>query len=181
MSSKTWRETRLGSVVVPHRGLQTGPFGSQLHASDYVEEGIPVVMPRDLAGNVISRDIASQVPPKTAKRLQRYHLRAGDIVFARRGQIGRCALVSPLQAGWICGTGCIRARLSPAIAPDFLMQWMQWPATVAWMNENAVGQTMQNLNTKILSAVPLRLPEVQVQIKIARVLATVDATIAATR
>ena len=181
MSVESWRDTRLGAVVVPEKGLQTGPFGSQLHASEYVSDGIPVVMPRDLAGNMISKEISSRVSPTTADRLDRYRLRAGDILFARRGQIGRCALVTPDQNGWLCGTGCLRARLSSIAHPEFIIQLLQWPATVAWMAENAVGQTMQNLNTMILSALPLRMPALPIQIKIAAILASVDETIAATR
>ncbi len=181
LMSEAWKDTRLGKLVQPERGLQTGPFGSQLHASDYVTEGIPVIMPRDLAGNVISDDISSRVSPETAARLERYRLCAGDVLFARRGQIGRCALVTPAQDGWLCGTGCLRARLATSVCPEFLIQLMQWPATVAWLNENAVGQTMQNLNTSILSALPLRMPALSVQVRIAEILDSVDSTIAATR
>ncbi len=181
MPLEGWRDTRLGEVVEPRRGLQTGPFGSQLHASDYVADGIPVVMPRDLAGNVISDDISAQVSADTASKLERYRLRPGDLLFARRGQIGRCALVTPAEDGWLCGTGCLRARLASSVSPDFLIQLVQWPATVAWMTENAVGQTMQNLNTRILAALPLRIPELATQLKIAEVLGSVDTTIAATR
>ncbi len=181
MSVESWQATRLGAVVVPERGLQTGPFGSQLHASEYVSDGIPVVMPRDLAGNVISARSSSRVSVDTAARLDRYRLRAGDVLFARRGQIGRCALVIPDQDGWLCGTGCLRARFSAEVCPEFIIQLMQWPVTVAWLIENAVGQTMQNLNTTILSALPLRLPALEIQVKIAEILTSVDRTIAATR
>ncbi len=181
MKLEGWRDTRLGEVVEPQKGLQTGPFGSQLHASDYVCEGIPVVMPRDLAGNVISDDVAAHVSPDTAAQLERYRLRPGDVLFARRGQIGRCALVTPAQDGWLCGTGCLRARLASSVCPEFLIQLMQWPATVAWMTENAVGQTMQNLNTRILAALPLRIPALSTQLEIAEIIGSVDDTIAATR
>ncbi len=181
MPNEPWRQIRLGALVAGERGLQTGPFGSELHASEYVPEGIPVVMPRDLAGNVISAANSARVTPETASRLDRYRVRAGDIVFARRGQIGRCALVTPAQEGWLCGTGCLRARFDSKVCSEFLIQLLQWPATVAWMTENAVGQTMQNLNTKILSALPLPTPPLPVQVKIAEILGSVDTTIAASR
>ena len=181
MSFPSWRHTRLGEIVTPEHGLQTGPFGSQLHASDYVSEGVPVVMPRDLAGNSISETIKSRVTPETATRLDRYRLLPGDIVFARRGQIGRCALVTRAQEGWLCGTGCLRARPASTTSPEFLIQLLQWPATVAWMQENAVGQTMRNLNTEILSAMPLRMPPLAAQKRIAEILLSVDACIDANR
>ena len=181
MASQTWRTTRLGDVVESRRGLQTGPYGSQLRAAEYVTDGIPVVMPRDLAGNVISHDTCSRVSRTTAKRLEQYRLRAGDILLARRGQIGRCALVMPAHEGWLCGTGCLRARPASVVCPEFLIQLMQWPANVAWMTENAVGQTMKNLNTSILAALPLRIPDPAAQARIAEVLSSVDETFEATR
>ena len=177
MSFSTWRRTRLGKIVTPELGLQTGPFGSQLHAADYVPEGVPVVMPRDLAGNSISATIKARVTPETAARLDRYRLLRGDIIFARRGQIGRCALVTPAQEGWLCGTGCLRARPASKVCPEFLIQLLQWPASVAWMQENAIGQTMRNLNTEILSAMPLRMPPLPGQRRIAEILLSVDACI----
>ena len=92
MRPESWTRTDLESVVEPGCGLQTGPFGSQLHASDYVAVGVPVIMPRDLAGGVISSSRAARVTREKAADLERYRMRPGDIVLARRGEIGRCAL-----------------------------------------------------------------------------------------
>ncbi len=181
MRPEIWRQTRLGALVKPRKGLQTGPFGSELRASEYVPEGLPVIMPRDLVGNVISAANSARVSPETAAKLERYRLRAGDIIFARRGQIGRCALVRPAQEGWLCGTGCLRARFDSSVCPEFMIQLMQWPTTVAWLTENAIGQTMKNLNTKILSALPLLAPAFPIQVRVAEILASVDATVAASR
>ena len=41
-----WKHVSLGEISV---NIQTGPFGSQLHQSDYSEKGTPVVMPKDLS------------------------------------------------------------------------------------------------------------------------------------
>ena len=43
-----WEWVELGSVCSEGDGIQTGPFGSQLHQSDYTEEGVPVVMPKNM-------------------------------------------------------------------------------------------------------------------------------------
>lgn len=186
MRPEHWTSTDLGAVVEKEGGLQTGPFGSQLHASDYVPSdsvpsGVPVIMPRDLAGNVISRSRASRVSGEKAAELERYRLRSGDILLARRGKIGRCAMVTREEEGWICGTGCLRARLAPTVAPEFLIQLLQWPVTVSWLVENAVGQTMKNLSTSILVGLPLNVPPLTEQKRIAEVLSSLDGCIAATR
>ncbi|MFM7858954.1 MAG: restriction endonuclease subunit S, partial [Flammeovirgaceae bacterium] len=101
-------------------GVQIGPFGSQLHASDYVESGIPVVMPKDMINTEISTDSIAYVSEEIANRLSKHRLKAGDLVFARRGDIGRFVIVGSEQTGWLCGTGCIRARFRPNIYPEFI-------------------------------------------------------------
>ncbi len=181
MTITHWRQSTLEGLVDPSHGLQTGPFGSQLHASDYKTEGVPVVMPRDLAGNVISDANISRVSPEKAEQLSRYRLRPGDIIMARRGKIGRCALVTATADGWLCGTGCLRVRLAPPVAPGFLVQLLQWRQTIAWLADHAVGQTMPNLNTRILGSLPLDIPPPDIQHRIAQVLDSVDTTISATR
>jgi type I restriction enzyme S subunit len=98
-----WRETTLGEICDEVDGIiQTGPFGSQLHESDYSLEGIPVVMPKDIIEGRIATDSVARVSPKHVERLTRHKLQKGDIVYGRRGDIGRQALIRPEQEGWMC-------------------------------------------------------------------------------
>ena len=94
-----WRETTLGEVCNEVDGIiQTGPFGSQLHESDYSPEGIPVVMPKDIVEGRISTDSVARVALEHVERLSRHKLQSGDIVYGRRGDIGRQALIRPTSA-----------------------------------------------------------------------------------
>lgn len=80
-----WTFTTVGEACDTAGGdVQTGPFGSQLHASDYVEDGVPSVMPTDIAGDRISTENVARITEEDAHRLARYRLRAGDIVYSRR-------------------------------------------------------------------------------------------------
>ena len=103
-----WKVVQLKFASI---SLQTGPFGSQLHAEDYVTCGTPVVNPSHLAGGRIHADGRVSVDEATADRLAVHHLSLGDVVFARRGEMGRCGVVEPANVGWLCGTGSIRVRL----------------------------------------------------------------------
>ena len=106
-------QTTLGDLVDSGEGfIQTGPFGSQLHARDYVEEGVPVVMPQQLGNNEISLDGVSRVGEQDRDRLARHVMREGDIVFSRRGDVTRRAYITDREDGWLCGTGCLLLRLS---------------------------------------------------------------------
>ena len=101
--------TTLGELIEAHGGLiQTGPFGSQLHQSDYSEEGVPVVMPKDIRGGRVDEDGIARVPETKAQELSRHSLKPGSIVFPRRGEISKCAYIDEAQAGFLCGTGCVK-------------------------------------------------------------------------
>lgn len=176
-----WSETTLGDICDPKTGLQTGPFGSQLHASDYTENGIPVVMPRDIINSRVSTAEIARVPGEIAERLSRHRLLSGDIVFGRRGDIGRCALITGVEEGWLCGTGCLRTRVRQSdVLSEFLIFYLDLSSTKMWLETNAVGQTMLNLNTSILSELPIVIPPLPEQRKIAAILSTWDEAITLT-
>ena len=139
--------------------LQTGPFGSQLHSSDYSPNGIPVINPSHLKDGHISPDWDCAVNEETFSRLTRHGLQKGDIVFARRGQMGRCALVTEKEAGWLCGTGSLlmRPRVTSSV-PSFLSKVLSTDGVRDWLLLESVGSTMDNLNTSILSRIPLPMP-----------------------
>ena len=122
--AETWQAT-IGEICDKFDGgVQTGPFGSQLHASDYSEDGTPVVMPQDMVDGRICCDAIARVADEFVQRLDRHKLKAGDIVFSRRGDVGRFAVVTPKEEGWICGTGSIRIRLnSPHIDIRYLRRF----------------------------------------------------------
>ncbi|NNM98654.1 MAG: hypothetical protein HKL91_02500 [Candidatus Eremiobacteraeota bacterium] len=102
----SWTVSTLGaSCADSGGGIQTGPFGSQLHASDYVEIGIPSIMPQNIGDNRISEVEIARITELDALRLRRYRVRKGDIVHSRRGDVERRALIREREDGWLCGTG----------------------------------------------------------------------------
>lgn len=163
----------LASLVVS-KGLQTGPFGSQLKAEEYTEDGIPVVMPKDIYGGKIKTDTIVRTSIEKAKSLQKHFLQEGDILFPRRGDLGRIAVASKDNEGWICGTGCLRARLSEEVLPKYIHQFVLMPQVVRWLENNALGQTMLNLNTTIIGELPVYAPPMETQESIANALHTWD-------
>jgi len=175
--TNTWRETTLGEICRQQGGsIQTGPFGSQLHASDYTQTGVPVVMPVNLVNGGISEQGIARISEEMANRLARHKLKPGDIVFSRRGDVTRFALVSERENGWLCGTGCLKVSVgnpSLAIAP-FIAAVLAAPESKEWLVRHAVGATMPNLNTEILSGVPVTLPPLEEQHAIADILGTLD-------
>ena len=155
--------------------IQTGPFGSQLHQSDYSIEGTPVVMPKDLVNGHISEATIARISDAHIERLNRHKIEIGDILYSRRGDVGRCAFATEKEAGWLCGTGCLRVSTDVSKAnPKFVFYQLQKPDTIGWVEKHAVGATMLNLNTAILSRVPIEIPSLNTQNRIVDILSAYD-------
>lgn len=172
-----WVREPLGDICQKGKGrIQTGPFGSQLHESDYSSDGTPVVMPADIADGKIAVTRIARIPESHVDRLKRHKLAKGDIVYGRRGDIGRQALVRDENVGWLCGTGCLKISLGNGpLTYEFLHRYLSTAAVVSWIEGQAVGATMPNLNTGILERVPIFYPENRAtQKKIAAILSTYD-------
>ena len=182
--SSDWQSTTLGRICEAQGGaIQTGPFGSQLHTSDYKETGIPVVMPTNIGDGGIVEDGIARIDQSDVERLSQHKLQMGDIVFSRRGDVTKNALIRPHEIGWFCGTGCLKVRLgdeSTATA-RFISYCLRLPDIKEWLIRHAVGATMPNLNTGILSAVPIYLPPLKTQQEIASILGSLDDRIALLR
>ena len=171
-----WQSATLGEIVRRGGGhVQTGPFGSQLHASDYVPAGVPSIMPVNIGDNRIVEDGIVRITEADAERLSRHRVRAGDIVYSRRGDVERRALVRPEQEGWLCGTGCLKIRLGEGgVDPKFASYYLGHPAVRAWIVRHAIGATMPNLNTSIMEAVPFLVPPPIEQRALAGILGALD-------
>lgn len=178
-----WEITTLGSASTRGGGgIQTGPFGSQLHARDYVPAGIPAVMPKDIGDNRIEERDVARISSEDARRLHRYLVRPGDILYSRRGDVGKRALVRASQAGWLCGTGCLRVRFGEdGVDPRYASYYLGHPLVRKWIVRHAHGATMPNLNTSILSACPFVIPPLDEQRAIAHVLGSLDEKIGLNR
>ncbi len=172
----SWSVATLGDVVERDGGLiQTGPFGSQLHQSDYVAEGIPVIMPKDISDGRVDADSVARVSEQTAHRLSRHQLRPRTIVLPRRGEITKRAFIREDQTGWLCGTGCLQIALEGKhLLPEFLYYYMEQHEVARWLEQHAVGTTMLNLSTGIVTELPLKYPAPAVQRRIADILSAYD-------
>lgn len=168
----SWESKTLGEISL---SIQTGPFGSQLHQSDYSDDGTPVVMPKDLMNGTISEESIARVSKEHVERLEKHKIQEGDILYSRRGDVGRCAFTSEREKGWLCGTGCLKVRIDKEKAePKFVFFQLQKAETIGWVVNHAVGSTMLNLNTSILNALPVDVPEIEIQRKIVSILAAYD-------
>ncbi len=141
--------------------IQIGPFGSLLHQHDYVEGGVPLVNPMHIVGSSIEPDPRHSVNPQKATALARYRLRAGDIVMGRRGEMGRCALVTEASEGFLCGSGSLFIRPDQSqVLALYVHHALTSPEMRAHLERKALGVTMMNLNSSIVGALPMPTPPI---------------------
>lgn len=166
---REWEVVPLGEIASRSSGLlQTGPFGSQLHAHEYVVDGIPVVMPQDMVNGELSVESIARITQRKAVALSRHRVRPNDLVFSRRGDLSRCVAIEDLHEGWLCGTGCLLARLPAGEINGYWLSLVyQQPGIQSQVMGRAVGSTMANLNTSILAAITIARPDIAEQNEIA--------------
>lgn len=135
----------------------TGPFGSTLSAREYVQGGIPIIHPSHIRDDRVTVDSASTVTAEKAAALSRWKVERGDIVLMRKGDVGRSALITSDEAGWILGSDCISVRVNGAsdLDPRYLRLALRSPSAMRILLRNAPGTTMPGINEQSLKPIPV--------------------------
>lgn len=170
-----WEVNPIGKECKQGGGsIQTGPFGSQLHAKDYKENGIPIITVEHLMEGKILHQNLPLVGEADYRRLRKYVLKYGDLVFSRVGAIDRCSFTSYKEEGWLFSGRCLRVRGGSRFDAKFLSYLLNYDTCKQWILNNAVGSTMKCLNTTILSNLPIKMPTLPEQSRIASILSQSD-------
>lgn len=143
--------------------VKIGPFGSLLHKEDYISNGTPLVNPIHMQNGYVKIDNNFTIDDDKKQVLSNYLLKTNDIVFGRRGDIGRCALITSDEDGYLCGTGSLFVRFSIPINSLFALWCFKQPSITKLLIEKAKGATMLNINCGIVESIPLILPSLSLQ------------------
>lgn len=147
--------------------VKTGPFGSALHKSDYVSGGIPVINPMHISEGAIRPSESMTISQEKYMSLEAWHLRKGDVVVGRRGEMGRASVVAS-EKPQLCGTGSMILRVGNNALPKYLEIILRSPTAVSYFNSASVGSTMVNLNQKVIKGLEVYFPSLNEQTEIVR-------------
>lgn len=182
-------ELRLGGFANPwvlrHLGefeITTGPFGSTLHAEDYVEHGTPIVTTEHFKSGLLplTGQGVPQVSDDDRRRLKMYWLQTDDIVFSRVGSVDINARVTELQNGWLFSGRVLRVRPDATCESEFLHSVLETDSVRGSIRKRAVGMSMPSINTAILANTSFyQPPTLEEQRAIGEVFSNLDALIAA--
>lgn len=158
-NEKGWEVKKIGDLAI----VKTGPFGSMLHKEDYITDGIPLINPVHLKDFKIVPDKEFTISKEKACDLKNYMLQNNDVVFARRGDIGRCAIVSKTEHGYLCGTGSLFVRFTEDIESVFIMYIVRCESFSKHLVSKAKGATMLNINSNTIADLKIPLPPLPLQ------------------
>ena len=158
-NEKGWEVKKLGDIS----SVKTGPFGSMLHKDDYISNGIPLVNPIHIKDYRVIADMDFTISDEKARELNAYILRKNDVIFARRGDIGRCAVISDKENGYLCGTGSLFVRFEQEVIPQYIMYIIRSSSFIKELISKAKGATMLNLNSTIIADLQIPLPPLSLQ------------------
>ena len=166
----SWKTYKLGDIA----DIQTGPFGSQLHNKDYALVGSPIVTVEHLGNRHFTTQNLPLVSDTDKARLSKYILSEGDIVFSRVGSVDRCSYVSDKEVGWLFSGRCLRVRCNREVYPLYIYYYFCLESVKQYIRNVAVGATMPSINTQIMSEIPISLPSLEEQRRIAGILGAID-------
>lgn len=170
-NEKNWNIVKIGDISA----VKTGPFGSMLHKEDYIQNGIPLVNPMHMIDFKIVADDNFTISKDKAEELSNYILKKNDIIFARRGDIGRCAIVTDREVGYLCGTGSLLVRFDTEIKPTYIMYVVRSKSFKSLLTSQAKGATMLNLNSGIISDLQIPVPPLHLQQSFAEKIEEIEA------
>ena len=167
-----WEKVKLGDIATC---IQPGPFGSQLHNSDYSKEGTPIIMPKDIVGGAIVHSGLLKVSEEHVKRLSRHQVYEGNLMVARKGDVRKCAYITANENGWVTGSDCLKVVLDESKCyPKFIYYQLRSEHIGRWLEKVSIGATMPSLNTGLLSGIEMVLPPIEIQKQIAGILSVYD-------
>lgn len=167
-----WEKVKLGDIATC---IQPGPFGSQLHNSDYSDEGTPIIMPKDMIDGKISHNSLIYVPEEHVQRLKRHQVVEGNLMVARKGDVRKCVYITENENGWLTGSDCLKVALDTQLCnPKFIYYQLKSDYIGKWLETVSIGSTMPSLNTGLLSGIEMVLPPLSSQRRIAEILSNYD-------
>lgn len=181
-NNENWEKLSLLDVAERKKfAIVDGPFGTQLHADEYVDEGTPLVRVTNLSyeGSFKKNDLKF-ISAIKANRLERSKVLPRDIIIAKTGAtIGKTAIFPQDYENGIIASSCLKISFNKnRFSPEFFMYLLVSPRGQKSIIDGAGGSTRTTINIKPFANISFFVPKsLSEQQLIAEILLTVDKAI----
>lgn len=154
--------------------IQTGPFGTQLHKNEYVDQGILMLNAKNIGNGEILVDSVDFVSKEVCERLPKYILEEGDILFGRAGSIERHTYIDRKYAGSFQGTNCIRIRCKTVEQAKYISYYLWLPEIKRTIENNTGGSILSYISSDLLKEIVVKIPDELTVKSSVKILSTID-------
>ncbi|EJL6275115.1 restriction endonuclease subunit S, partial [Vibrio cholerae] len=181
-----WSETTLGDIALGTDGAVDGPFGSNLPASAYTENGYPIIRGSNLSVGLddFKDHEFVYVPEEVFQRLSRSECKAGDIIFTKKGTLGQTGLIRSEHRfdRYLLSSNQMRLRVDPSKAfPEYVYYWVSSQKAINKLIKDSECTGVPKINLAYLKSFPISLPDLGTQKSIVDVLGALNKKITLNR
>lgn len=143
----------------PKRDIVDGPFGSNLKASEYKDNGVPIARLQNInRGEFLYKNIKF-ISEEKAQDLSRHNFQPGDILITKLGDpLGKACIAPSLISSGVIVADLVRVRLDhDEVDPRYLMYAINSPFLAKQFEKHTKGTTRPRVNLEIIRKLPIPL------------------------
>lgn len=162
----SWPREALDTYLRKSKGaLQSGPFGSHLHNSDFVESGpVRVVGIDNVLDGEFSQGKNRRINWEKYEELKKYTLEAGDILITIMGTVGRCCVFPQVQEPAICTKHVYRIQVDERLDSQYVSAAIRFdPSVKAQLGRSITGQIVAGITSDNIRRLKLLIPPKKLQ------------------